>query len=131
MLGGQLALGGSPVVVRSWDIRSKVWPFSRGAGVTVGLVDSGVQANLPDLRGAVLSGGNTIGIDNNGQGDGQAPTGHGTGLAALIAGQGKDGGILGIAPAAKILPILVSVGEGVGTRGVFGWGAIDTEVSAA
>ena len=59
----------------SWDIRSKVWPFSRGAGVTVGLVDSGVQANLPDLRGAVLSGGNTIGIDNNGQGDGQAPTG--------------------------------------------------------
>jgi membrane-anchored mycosin MYCP len=108
----------------SWDIRSKVWPFSRGAGVTVGLVDSGVQANLPDLRGAVLSGGNTIGIDNNGQGDGQAPTGHGTGLAALIAGQGKDGGILGIAPAAKILPILVSVGEGVGKHAESsGWGS--------
>ena len=112
----------------SWDIRSKVWPLSRGAGVTIGLVDSGVQANLPDLRGAVVPGGNTIGIDSNGQGDGQAPTGHGTGLAALIAGQGRDGGILGIAPAAKILPVLVSVGEGVGNHSESsGWGTGSTQ----
>jgi len=99
----------------SWDIQSKVWPLSRGAGVTVGVVDSGVQANLPDLRGAVFPGGNTLGLDNNGDDDGEAPTGHGTGVAALIAGQGVDGAVLGIAPAAKILPVLVAVGEGVGT----------------
>jgi len=98
----------------AWDIQSKVWPLSRGARVTVGVVDSGVQA-LPDIRGALVPGGNTIGIQNNGFGDGEAPTGHGTAVAALIAGQGVAGGVLGIAPAAKILPVLVIVGEGVGT----------------
>ncbi len=111
----------------SWDIRSKVWPLSRGAGVTVGVVDSGVQANLPDLRGAVVPGGNTIGIDNNGEGDGEAPTGHGTGLTALIAGQGTNGGIIGIAPAAKVLPVLVVTGEGVGKHAEsasFGTGSV-------
>lgn len=101
----------------SWDIQSKVWPLSRGAGITVGVVDSGVQANLPDLRGTVIPGGNTIGIDSDGTNDGEAPVGHGTGVAALIAGQGTDGGVIGIAPAAKILPVLVVVGEGVGTYG--------------
>jgi membrane-anchored mycosin MYCP len=98
----------------AWDIQSKVWPLTRGAGVTVGVVDSGVQV-LPDIRGALIPGGNTLGIQNNGFGDGEAPTGHGTGVAALIAGQGNHGGVLGIAPAAKILPVLVIVGEGVGT----------------
>jgi membrane-anchored mycosin MYCP len=101
----------------SWDIQTKVWPLSRGAGVTVGVVDSGVQADLPDLRGAVFPGGNTLGLDNNGEDDGEAPTGHGTAVAALIAGQGVDGGVLGIAPAAKILAVLVAVGEGVGKYG--------------
>jgi len=99
----------------AWDIRSKVWPLSRGAGVTVGVVDSGVQP-LPDIRGALIPGGNTIGIQSNGFGDGEAPTGHGTGVATLIAGQGVAGGVLGIAPAAKILPVLVIVGEGVGSH---------------
>jgi membrane-anchored mycosin MYCP len=98
----------------SWDIQTKVWPLSRGAGVTVGVVDSGVQANLPDLRGAVIPGGNTIGIDSNGENDGEAPTGHGTAVATLIAGQGVHGGVLGIAPAVKIVPVLVAVGEGAG-----------------
>jgi membrane-anchored mycosin MYCP len=97
----------------SWLIQSKVWPLSRGAGVTVGVVDSGVQA-LPDLRAVLVPGGNTLGIQSNGFGDGEAPTGHGTGVAALISGQGVDGGVLGIDPAAKILPVLVITGEGVG-----------------
>ena len=35
----------------SWDIQTRVWPLSQGAGVKVGILDTGVQANLPDLRG--------------------------------------------------------------------------------
>jgi membrane-anchored mycosin MYCP len=115
----------------SWDIQTKVWPLSRGAGVTVGVVDSGVQ-QLPDLRGVLVPGGNTLGIQNNGFGDGEAPTGHGTGVSALIAGQGVNGGVLGVAPAAKILPVAVVVGEGVGKYGEsssFGSGSVP-EVAA-
>ena len=90
-----------------WDVRTKVWPLSRGAGVTVALLDSGVQANLPDIRAAVVPGGDTTGAGTNGMTDDNGPQGHGTGLASLIAGQGVDGGVLGIAPAAKILPVVV------------------------
>jgi membrane-anchored mycosin MYCP len=91
----------------AWDIRSKVWPLTRGAGVTVAVLDSGVQANLPDIRVAVLPGGDTTGAGTNGMTDDDGSQGHGTGMAALIAGQGVAGGVLGIAPAAKILPVRV------------------------
>jgi membrane-anchored mycosin MYCP len=94
----------------SWDIQTKVWPLSRGAGVTVGVVDTGVQANLPDLRPVVIPGGDTTSSRTNGMTDENGPLGHGTGVAAVIAGQGVDGGVLGIAPAAKILPVVVGNG---------------------
>jgi membrane-anchored mycosin MYCP len=94
----------------SWDIQTKVWPLSRGAGVTVGVVDTGVQASLPDLRAAVIPGGDTTSSRSNGMTDENGPLGHGTGLAAVIAGQGVGGGVLGIAPAAKILPVVVGNG---------------------
>ena len=45
----------------SWDIQTRVWPLSQGAGVKVGILDTGVQADLPDLRGTVLPGGDTTG----------------------------------------------------------------------
>jgi type VII secretion-associated serine protease mycosin len=76
--------------------------ISKGAGVTVAVVDSGVNAQHPDLRGAVLAGRNTV----SGR-DGRSDTdGHGTAMAGLIAARGRGGsGLLGIAPAAKILPV--------------------------
>jgi len=100
----------------AWDIRSKVWPLTRGAGVTVAVLDSGVQADLPDLRAAVLPGGDTTGAGTNGMTDDMEPLGHGTSMAALIAGQGAAGGVLGIAPAAKILPVRVG-GDGLPAGG--------------
>jgi type VII secretion-associated serine protease mycosin len=94
----------------AWDIQSRVWPLASGAGVTVALLDSGVQANLPDLRGAVVPGGDTTGAGTNGLTDDDTPDdGHGTAMAAVIAGQGVPGGLVGIAPAAKIMPIRVGL----------------------
>ncbi len=76
--------------------------ISKGEGVTVAVIDSGVWAGHPDLRGAVLPGFNALG-----DGDGRKDTrGHGTQMAGIIAARGRSGdrGVLGIAPAAKILP---------------------------
>ncbi|GAA0316757.1 hypothetical protein GCM10010151_03360 [Actinoallomurus spadix] len=89
----------------TWDIQKKVWPITKGRGVTVALIDTGVNATLPDLRGAVLPGTNIIGPKGNGLVDYDKKFGHGTAMAALIAGQGTGVGMVGIAPEAKVLSI--------------------------
>jgi subtilisin family serine protease len=88
-----------------WSVPQKVWPQTQGAGVTVGVVDSGVQADVPALQGVVLPGGDTVGDSGNGEKDYAPDDGHGTEVATLIAGQGTGTGIVGIAPQAKILPV--------------------------
>ena len=90
----------------SWGIQQDVWPVTKGKGVTVAVIDTGVNAQLPDMRSVELPG-----IDLTGQGgDGRRDTdtenhGHGTGMASLIASQGTRTGFVGVAPEAKILPI--------------------------
>jgi subtilisin family serine protease len=102
----------------AWDIQTRVWPLTQGAGVRVGLLDSGVQASLPDLRGAVVPGGDTTGAGTNGlTDDAQGDDGHGTAMAALIVGQGAGGGPVGIAPAAKVLPVRVGGLHGTSPEG--------------
>nr|WP_302851463.1 S8 family serine peptidase [Actinomadura sp. WMMB 499] len=91
----------------AWEIEQKVWPLTRGEGVTVGLLDTGVEARLPDLQGAVLPG---TGFGTTESRDGRRDVdtrlgGHGTAMAALIAGQGLGTGMVGIAPGAKVLPV--------------------------
>jgi type VII secretion-associated serine protease mycosin len=94
----------------AWEIENKVWPITRGQGVTVAVIDSGVNGSLPGLSGVVLPGAD---VRRGGHGDGRTDTdtgitkGHGTQMAELIAGQGQDDGMVGIAPEAKILPIVV------------------------
>ena len=78
---------------------------TEGAGVVVGLVDTGVSAKHRDLAGAILPGLDTF---PGAEGDGRKDVdGHGTEMAGLIAGRGhgSDSGVLGVASAAKILPI--------------------------
>src|SRR5690606_1637139 len=58
---------------------------SLGDGVTVAVLDSGVDASHPDLRGAVLPGLDLTGRGSDGRDD---PAGSGTALAGLIAGRG-------------------------------------------
>lgn len=92
----------------AWDIPNKVWPISQGDGVTVAVIDTGIQADIPDLSGVVLPGTDATG----GGGDGRTDTdtaavpGHGTGMASVIAAQGKGTGFLGVSPKVKILPIV-------------------------
>jgi type VII secretion-associated serine protease mycosin len=86
---------------------------TRGAGVIVAVIDSGVDADHPDLRGSVLPG-----HDLTGPGDGRIDIdGHGTGTAGLIVGHGR---VLGIAPEAKILPVRNGTVDDVGFQGKIG-----------
>ena len=89
----------------SWKILKGVWPLTEGAGVTVAVLDTGVQASVPDLRGVVLPGGDVTGHHTNGETD---LGGYGTMMSVLIAGQGHGTGVVGVAPKAKILPVVVS-----------------------
>ncbi|MFJ9105377.1 type VII secretion-associated serine protease mycosin [Streptomyces sp. NPDC102405] len=87
-----------------------IWKISEGKGVTVAVIDTGVNPQHVDLKGNVLEGKDFV------DGDGDAspsasdddPT-HGTGMASIIAGHGHGSGaadgVMGLAPEAKILPI--------------------------
>ncbi|WP_350279197.1 type VII secretion-associated serine protease mycosin [Kribbella sp. HUAS MG21] len=90
----------------------RAWPFSNGSGVTVAVIDSGVDADHPQLRrpGKVLPGRDFYLV-------GKLPgnydcVSHGTGVAGIIAADGKRGiGFQGIAPGARILPVRISERE--------------------
>ncbi|MEU1781800.1 type VII secretion-associated serine protease mycosin [Streptomyces abikoensis] len=86
----------------------EMWQTSTGSGMTVAVVDSGVDVELPDLQGQVLSGKDFSDLEGDAHSD---YDGHGTSMAVLIAGTGKSNGgagAFGLAPKAKILPLRVA-----------------------
>ncbi|QGV78181.1 S8 family serine peptidase [Streptomyces ficellus] len=83
----------------------KIWKSATGDGVTVAVIDGGVNPSTPSLRGQVLKGVDFTGVKGEASDD---LDGHGTSMAELIAGTGKGGGLKGLAPGAKILPFRVS-----------------------
>ncbi|MEU3476620.1 type VII secretion-associated serine protease mycosin [Streptomyces sp. NPDC033754] len=92
----------------------EIWQLSTGKGVTVAVIDSGVDKQNPDLRGQVLEGKDFAASVQPGD-EFTDYDGHGTGMAGIIAGTGeRDGGngAFGLAPGAKILPVRVPGLEG-------------------
>ncbi|GGV82253.1 type VII secretion-associated serine protease [Streptomyces gelaticus] len=98
---------------QQWGLQAlhtdKAWQTTKGRGITVAVVDTGVDGSLPDLAGQVLPGKDMIGFGAR-RGD-RSWARHGTAMAGIIAGHGhgagRDDGVLGIAPEAKILPVRV------------------------
>ncbi|MDG4532780.1 type VII secretion-associated serine protease mycosin [Streptomyces sp. AV19] len=92
----------------------EAWRTTRGAGVTVAVLDTGVDATHPDLRGRVLPGKDLVGFGAE-RGD-RSWARHGTAMAGIVAGRGHgpgDGdGVVGVAPEARILPVRVILEEG-------------------
>ncbi|GGC92925.1 hypothetical protein GCM10011512_19980 [Tersicoccus solisilvae] len=109
--------------------------ISRGSGVTVAVIDTGIATDHPDLAGAVAGGTDVSGA---GAANGAEPIGfepeHGTMVATLLAGRGhapspstasasasakatpgasgRTAGILGVAPEARLLTVSAWVGDG-------------------
>jgi type VII secretion-associated serine protease mycosin len=95
------------VRTRQWPLHMlrlrEAWKHADGRNVIVAVLDSGVDGEHPDLSGRVLTGADFV--DG---GDGRTDTvGHGTTVAALIAGQDDPTGVVGIAHHARILPVRV------------------------
>jgi subtilisin family serine protease len=87
------------------------WALTRGAGVIVAVVDTGVAAS-PDLAGRLLPGWNVIARSDASADD----NGHGTHVAGTIAEvEGNGLAEAGVAPEASILPVKVLDAEGSGS----------------
>lgn len=81
----------------------RAWDLTRGADVLVAVVDTGVDARVPQLLDRVAPGPDLVG-------DGEGPTfdcaGHGTFLAGIVAGAPTPGlGFAGMAPEARVLAV--------------------------
>jgi type VII secretion-associated serine protease mycosin len=91
------------------------WEVTRGAGVTIAIIDTGVSSSHQDLAGAVIGGADFTGQDAGGEPTGGKGSSHGTMVASLAAGRGHGSGdgVIGAAPEASILAISISFGENV------------------
>ncbi|WP_157249568.1 S8 family serine peptidase [Nonomuraea typhae] len=80
----------------------QAWAVTKGENITVAVVDSAVDPGIKELKDRV-----TVGPDMTEPAlERKLPAGrHGTAMAALIAGSGADGGLVGVAPAARILSL--------------------------
>jgi subtilisin family serine protease len=84
------------------------WQETQGGGVTVAVIDSGVNPDVSDLAGSVVTGPDYTGVSTKPSNPDWGV--HGTWMASLIAGHGHDGGdsgVIGVAPHSTILSIRV------------------------
>lgn len=84
-----------------------------GRGVTIALLDTGVDPAVPYLRGRVLDGIDVVGGDSGAlaasePGDPSQVERHGTQMAGLLVGAGGPSGLSGVATGAAVLPIRVA-----------------------
>ncbi|MGW4034232.1 S8 family serine peptidase [Streptomyces sp. NPDC004838] len=83
----------------------EMWKVATGEGIKVAVIDTGVNSSTPSLKGQVLKGLDATDAEGEETDD---YDGHGTTMAELIAGTGKGGGLRGLAPGVKIIPMRVS-----------------------
>jgi subtilisin family serine protease len=88
------------------------WSHTTGGSNVIAVLDTGVQANHPDLSGRVLPGYNFVSSTTNAADD----NGHGTWVAGIIAANANNGyGIAGISWTDKILPVKIMNSSGTGS----------------
>jgi subtilisin family serine protease len=133
LLGDQWALGSGAATIDA----PPAWNVSRGAGVVVAVLDSGVQLSHPELRNNLWTNpgevpGNGLDDDHNGYtddvhgantltrgGNVEDDEGHGTHVAGIVAAAAGNGvGGSGVAPNAQIMPVKVLDAQRGGDTGL-------------
>ncbi|MGP3927531.1 type VII secretion-associated serine protease mycosin [Streptomyces sp. 8N616] len=112
-LGPAAPAQGDVIRAQEWALEAlraqDAWQTTKGDGVTVAVLDTGVDDRHPDLEGHVLATKDLVGFGAS-RGD-RSWARHGTAMAGIIAGHGhgpgREDGVLGVAPEARILPVRV------------------------
>ncbi|PJB75836.1 MAG: hypothetical protein CO092_00825, partial [Candidatus Aenigmarchaeota archaeon CG_4_9_14_3_um_filter_37_18] len=99
-----------------WNVKKinadKFWNLSKGEGIKVAILDTGINYTHPDLVNSVNGGISFVGEDPNNYTD---YFGHGTAIAGIIAAQENGFGIVGIAPEVQLYSVKVLNDTGYGT----------------
>ena len=104
-----------PLLEQQWGLAATnvplAWSQTGGAGITIAIVDSGVDLDHPDLVDRLLPGRDFV----DGDDEPDDPNGHGTHVAGIAAASSNNLGVAGAAPLASILPVRVLDANGAGS----------------
>lgn len=102
------AASNDTLIGKQWGLAKiqaeNAWTLTKGAGVKIAIVDTGVHLGHPDLAANLIAGRDFVNNDSDPQDD----DGHGTHVAGIAAAvSGNSIGVAGVAPSTKILPVKV------------------------
>ena len=123
LVPAQAGASNDPSFKDQWSLArigaEQAWSRTTGAGVRIGIVDTGVDLNHEDLQGKIVASTTCTGSGGDPakcKGDGQDDQGHGThvsGIAAAVRDNGK--GVAGVAPDAQLVVAKVLSASGTGS----------------
>ncbi|QNA88914.1 S8 family serine peptidase [Massilia sp. Dwa41.01b] len=109
-----------PYIGSAWHINKigapTAWDSTQGGGVTIAVLDTGVNASHPDLKERLVPGYNVY----NNNTDTSDLCGHGTAVAGTAAASTNNAiGVAGVAGSARIMPVRIAYKDGTGCPAYF------------
>jgi len=88
----------------------KIWDTATGIGVTVAVIDTGVEITHPDLHGKVVKGYDFVNDKDSAEDD----NGHGTHVAGIVTATQNNAGTVGVSHGTWVMPVKVLNSAGSG-----------------